>query len=262
MAKAIKINLPTWAQSIDQTYIDRISERLNVFLNEGIDGLERDILVEIQYNKELKKLKDSKLSGLTCTKSDVRECSNMYDRWEGDYCEYEIYLKGKLIGTANMYIADYCFSYEDGSKHELYLGENGIYCDVEDMRDASERGPVANIKFDEGTKITHKDLELFENLQKDYSRYLMPVYKQLFKEAIEKGVEFKNLKTSFVSNGKAHFEEISIDDICPTNFLETLIRAKFYYGRFDVEKAFTESKIYRLEESPTGLIIIADNSNY
>ena len=176
---------------------------------------------------------------------------SMYDIWETECIDGDIYLKGKHIGTFESEVIDKYISFEDGSKYCVEFNSNTTYVHGED----GYRGPIATIEFNEGTKITHDDLIHFEN-ESCLARHVETVtlvYKELFEQAIEKGVEFK----------------ISIDDICPTNFLETLVRAEVYEEFIfevmpgligpTIEKAFTKSKIYRLEESPTGLTIIADN---
>lgn len=267
MSKAIKINLPDWAKPLGKKYIDGIREEINEFLSEDtclVNGsgksVNEEILDRVEYDNESKTATTSKETCILKKGSGSGESSNMYDRWKNEYQYYDIYLKGKIIGSAYNEVRDCYISFEDGSETSIELYKKGTY---DDMSLADERGPAADIEFDKGIKITHKQVSEFKDMYDE--DVMLSIYGELLNQAIENGVEFKCLEKYEWVNGAGGDPKdmISIYDICPTNFLETVIRYNLYlgygYGEIDPDLAFVESKIYGLNESPTGLTIIVDN---
>ncbi len=271
MSNAIKINLPDWAKPLGKKYIDGIRKEINEFLSEGtclVNGsgksVHEEILDRVKSDNESKVATASKKTCIIMTGSSTGESSNMYDRWEEEYGNYDIYLKGKLIGSACNEVKHCYISFEDGSKDSISLDSDGTY---DNMDLADERGPIADIDFDKDIKITHKKVSEFKDIYDE--EVILSIYGKLLKQAIEKEVKFKCLEKYEWVNGAGGDPKdmISIYDICPTNFLETVIRYNLYeiidgiaeYSEIDPDLAFVESGIYGLNESPTGLTIIVDN---
>jgi len=271
MSNAIKINLPDWAKPLGKKYIDKIREEINEFLSEDtclVNGsgksVQKEILSRVEYDNQSKTATASKKTGIVSGSSSTGASGNMYDSWETEYEKYDIYLKGKLIGSAFNEVKHCYVSFEDGSKSNISLNRNGKY---DDMGLADERGPIADIDFDKDIKITHKKVSEFKDIYDE--EVILSIYGKLLEQAIEKGVKFKcleNLNALIILGGDPK-DMISIYDICPTNFLETVIRYNLYeiidgiaeYSEVDPEIAFIDSGIYGLNESPTGLTIIVDN---
>tara|TARA_B100000287_G_C20620930_1_gene775919 strand:+ start:415 stop:1191 length:777 start_codon:yes stop_codon:yes gene_type:complete len=245
--KSIRVELPDWTNNLSKKYIDKIRKKLDTVLKHDTE-LKLEIQEQVDYDKKSKDIRGSKDSYILPTKSGTHEWGKRYDSWEGQYQDYTIYRKGKNIGTACLFVANWHISFEHGGRSSIGLKEDGTY---DDMRLADCKGPTLDITFEKDTKIKHKDLALYGE---SYFETVIGIYQKLFDRVIEEDeIEFK-LDPS---------KPISINDICPTNFLENIITLRAYEDisrsyEVDIEEAFL-SQIYKLEESPTGLKIIADD---